>query len=206
MDTSPERARATGRAVGAVLAGGRGRRLGAAKATALLGGRPLISYPLAAVEAAGLEPLVVAKRDSPLPPLDCTKIEEPDSPRHPLCGIVAALRHAGGRPVVAIGCDMPFVPPALLAHLAAAHEPLLAMAADGEPQPFPARYEPRLLPALEAALAEARPLRQTVESLAPRLLGADELSACGDPQRLAFNVNTPADLEEAEALLALKRR
>lgn len=38
--------------LGAVLAGGRGARIGGAKATADLAGRPLISYAVAAVEAA----------------------------------------------------------------------------------------------------------------------------------------------------------
>src|SRR4051812_50149949 len=40
--------------LGAVLAGGRGSRLGGGKAGIQLSGRPLISYPLAAIAAAGL--------------------------------------------------------------------------------------------------------------------------------------------------------
>ena len=53
--------------LGAVLASGRGSRLGGAKATAELGGRPLISYPLVALAAAGIEAVVVAKGDTELP-------------------------------------------------------------------------------------------------------------------------------------------
>ncbi|MDE3070224.1 MAG: NTP transferase domain-containing protein, partial [Acidobacteriota bacterium] len=88
----------------AVLAGGAARRLGGAKATALLGGRPLISYPIAAARAAGFETVVVAKAASPLPEiarLGCEVVTETDERRHPLSGIVAALRHAA-RPVVAL--------------------------------------------------------------------------------------------------------
>ncbi|MGN6816529.1 MAG: molybdenum cofactor guanylyltransferase, partial [Solirubrobacterales bacterium] len=48
--------------LGAVLAGGRGSRLGGAKAWVELGGRPLYSYPLAAIEAAGLDPVVCVKQ------------------------------------------------------------------------------------------------------------------------------------------------
>ena len=56
----------------AVLAGGRGRRMGAPKALAELGGAPLIARPLAAAAAAGLDAVVVAKagtrcRRSPCP-------------------------------------------------------------------------------------------------------------------------------------------
>ena len=53
----------------AVLAGGRGRRMGASKATVALAGEPLISRPLAAARAAGLEAVVVAKPDTALPEL-----------------------------------------------------------------------------------------------------------------------------------------
>jgi molybdopterin-guanine dinucleotide biosynthesis protein A len=192
----------TGRAVGAVLAGGRGSRLGGAKALVELAGHPMIDHPLAAVEAAGLEAVVVSKRSSKLPPLGVPVLREPDRPRHPLSGIVAALRHVGGRPLVAIGCDMPFVSAALLAWLASAPEPLVVPSLGGEPQPLPARFDDALLPPLEDALASAAPLRRTVESLQPRLVAEDELARFGDPRRLCFNVNTPEDLETAERLLA----
>jgi molybdopterin-guanine dinucleotide biosynthesis protein A len=49
-----------------VLAGGRGSRLGGAKAIADLAGRPLIAYPLDALTAAGLGPFIVAKPNTPL--------------------------------------------------------------------------------------------------------------------------------------------
>ncbi len=189
------------RAVGAVLAGGQGSRIGGSKALAELAGRPLISYPHAAVEAAGLEPLVVAKPDSELPPLSCRVIREPARPRHPLCGIVAALRAAEGRAVVVVACDMPLVDPALLAHLAAATDPLLVPVLDGCPQPLHARYGAELRPQLEMALEREEPLRRTVDSLAPRLLDEEEVAGFGDPRRLLLNVNTPADVEAAERLL-----
>ena len=198
--------RGSGAAVGAVLAGGRGSRIGGAKALARLGGRPLISFPLAAVEEAGLEPLVVAKPDSELPPLRWPTIREVPVPRHPLCGIVAALRHAGERPVVAVGCDMPFASPALLRWLGSAPEPLVVPRAEDSLQPLPARYDSALLPALEGALAAERAVRGTLEALSPRIVGEAELARFGDPRRLCFNVNTRADLRRAEQMLAAPGR
>jgi molybdenum cofactor guanylyltransferase len=183
-------------ALGAILAGGRGSRIGGSKATVELAGRPLISYPLAAVERAGLEPVVVAKRDSQLPPLSCAVIHEPERPRHPLCGIVAALHHAEGRPLVVVACDMPFVSAGLLAWLASLPEPLAVPLLDGGPQPLLARYDGALLPALETALVDEGPLRRTVESLGARFLVEAELARFGDPRLLCFNVNTPGDLEQ----------
>jgi molybdopterin-guanine dinucleotide biosynthesis protein A len=186
---------------GAVLAGGRGSRLGGAKATAELAERPLISYPLAALAAAGIEAFVVAKPSTDLRGLDEVEmVTEPEEPTHPLAGIVAALRHAGG-PLVIVGCDFPFAPPALLRALAEAPEPLLVPAPGGDPQPLMARWSPELLPRLEAALEREEPLRRTVASLAPRLLDDTELARFGDPARAFFNVNMPADLGTAQALL-----
>jgi len=189
-------------ALGAVLAGGAGRRLGGAKATVELAGRPLIEHPLAALRAARIEAVVVAKPRTPLPPLDCEIVREAEEPRHPLLGIVAALRRAAGRPVVAVACDMPLVPAALLDHLASARDPLLVAAPGDRPQPLLGRYAAELLPDLEAALPREEPLRRTVALLSPRLLGTRELSRFGDPERMLVNVNDEADLRRASALLA----
>lgn len=189
-------------ALGAVLAGGLGSRLGGAKPGTELGGRPLIRYPLEAVEEAGLEPLVVAKADTKLPPLACRVLREPDLPRHPLCGIVAALREAGERPVVAVGCDMPFLDAGLLAWLGAAAEPLVVPLVGSRLQPLLARYDPVLLPRLEAAMARGEPLQRAVEALRPRLVSEPDLARFGDPRRLCLNVNDRAGLEQAEALLS----
>jgi molybdopterin-guanine dinucleotide biosynthesis protein A len=188
-------------AIGAVLAGGAGTRLGGAKATTELAGRPLIEYPIAAAEAAGLEPLVVAKPDSELPPLSVEIVREPEEPRHPLCGIVAALRCAAERPAVVVGCDMPFLSPALLSWLASTREPLVVPVLGGRPQPLLARYDASLLPELEMALAAEEPLGRTVDSLRPRLLPERSVARFGDPQRLGLNVNAPADIELAKRLL-----
>jgi molybdopterin-guanine dinucleotide biosynthesis protein A len=200
---------------GAVLAGGRGSRLGGTKPTVELGGRPLISYPLAALAAAGLDAFVVAKaagelRDRPsapttggrtTAPAEIEVLVEPAEPTHPLAGIVAALRHAG-RPLVVLACDFPFAPPALLRALAEASEPLVVPAPGGNPQPLMARWTPELLPPLEDALAREEPLRRTVAALVPRLLEDAELKPFGDPMRTFLNVNTPADLRAAEAIAA----
>jgi molybdopterin-guanine dinucleotide biosynthesis protein A len=205
---SPTRA---GAALGAVLAGGRGSRLGGAKATAELAGRPLISYPLGHLAAAGLDAFIVAKPSTELPAFAAspaaddapeqrpTVVTEPERPLHPLAGITAALRHAG-RPLVVLGCDFPFAPPTLLRFLADAAEPLVVPAPRGAPQPLVARWSSTLLPALEDALEREEPLRRTVAALRPRLLGDSELAAFGDSAHTFFNVNTPADLRDAAAI------
>lgn len=185
-----------------MIAGGHGRRIGGAKATVELAGRALISYSLAAIEEAGLQPLVIAKPDTELPPLRCPVIREDHEPRHPLCGVLTALELSEPSPLVILSCDMPFVPAALLAWLAAQPEPLVAPALDGRILPFPGRYQGSLRAGLEAALAEESSMHSALSRLSPRLLGTGELTAFGDPARICLNVNTASDLAHAEALLS----
>jgi molybdopterin-guanine dinucleotide biosynthesis protein A len=179
----------------AVLAGGMARRIGGAKAAVGLCGRPLISYPLAAAREAGLEAVVVAKRASGLPALRVRVIREPEDVHHPLCGIVTAL-HATGAPVVAVGCDMPFVSGALL-RLVAGAPGAAAARVEGRLQPLPARYTPADLPVLEDALARESSLRSTLARLAPGVLEEHELDLLGAPERLCFSVNDERDLLRA---------
>jgi molybdenum cofactor guanylyltransferase len=188
--------------LGAILAGGRATRLERPKATALLGGLPLLEYPLRALEAAGIEAVVVAKRDTPLPPAAAPVWEEPDEPVHPLLGIVTALEQSGGRAVLASACDLPFVSPGLVASLAGLSAPLAVPKIGNRLQPLLARYTHGLLPKLRAALDRRVPLQQTVAALDPLVVEEHDLAAFGDASRLFFNVNTPADLERAEAILA----
>ena len=82
--------------VGVVLAGGLGRRLGGDKAIVELEGRPLVRYPVEALHELCDDVVVVAKRDTMLPPLAgaAELWIEPDEPRHPLTGVAHALRLA----------------------------------------------------------------------------------------------------------------
>jgi len=185
--------------VGVILAGGLGRRLGGAKATARLGGQPLISYPLAALRSALAEVAVIAKAGTELPPLTgATVWIEPPEPSHPLLGIVHALGLAGGRGVLVCAADMPFVTGALVARVAGTDPqgaPAVVPTCGGELQPLLALY----LPAAAAALARGaidagRPLRAEVAAIGPRLVEVDD-------ERAFFNVNTPADLQRAAEML-----
>jgi molybdopterin-guanine dinucleotide biosynthesis protein A len=198
---SPGRERS---ALVAVLAGGRGRRAGGAKALVELDGRPLISYPLRAASTAGLPALVVAKRDSALPALEVPVLREPDHPRHPLCGVVAALRSVEDerRPVLAVGCDMPFLSADLLRWLALRPGDAVGLEVGGELAPLPALYRAVQLPRLELDLARDRPLRATLAGTAAELVAEQELRRFGDPARLCFSVNDANDLALARRWLA----
>jgi molybdopterin-guanine dinucleotide biosynthesis protein A len=188
----------------AVLAGGRGERIGGAKANAHLAGRPLISYPLQAGREAGLETFVVAKRDTSLPSLEQQIVSEPDEPAHPLRGMLSGLDFATARSpapaVLFVGCDMPFLTADLLRSLAALDGAVLAEVG-GRLQPLPARCEPRHRAELSRALDARLSLRAALGALAPRVLAAAELSRFGVPERLFASVNTRSELAAAERAL-----
>ena len=182
--------------LGAVLAGGAATRLGGAKATVELAGRPLISYSLQALAQAGVTAVVVAKESSDLPPLEAEVVTEPDEPRHPLAGVVAALKHAGSRGALVLPCDVPFVSPMLLRVLGSA-ETTTAVRSGNRIHPLIAFYADDDLERLELAVERGDSATAALESLEPDWIDAIE--------RETFNVNTPDDLARAEDLLRQPR-
>lgn len=177
--------------IGAVLAGGAGSRLGGAKPTALLAGRPLVSYPLAALGEVCERVAVVCKPATVLPELDgAERWDEPETPQHPLTGIVHALETAGA-PVLVCAADMPFVTPDACRTLleATGSTPAVVASAGGVSQPLFALYAPAALELLRAAPADAA-LTATVESLRPARVAL--------PAAVVRSVNTPAELAGAE--------
>jgi molybdopterin-guanine dinucleotide biosynthesis protein A len=186
--------------IGVVLAGGRGRRMGGAKAIVELAGRPLICYPLEALAAALDEVAVLAKADTELPSLPGATIwVEPQPHHHPLVGISQALALAGGRPVLVCAVDLPLVTPELVRRLAAEDPggaPAVLASSRGAVQPLLGCYRPRALALLGPALD--RPLRELVAAIKPRLLEVD------DPDVL-LNVNEPRELPRAAAALERRR-
>lgn len=189
--------------VGVVLAGGASRRFGSAKSAALLAGRPLIEYPIAAMREAGLPVIVAAKADNDIRPLigETPLLVEPDEPRHPLRGIVSALEHAGGA-IVVCACDMPFVSASVVGMLARLDDPVAVAEVGGMPQPMLGRYDHSVLPLLQAALEQEQSVRRTLIDAGARLFGHQALAPYGDPELLVFDIDTPADLEQAEQRLA----
>ncbi len=183
----------------AILAGGLGSRLGGGKAAATLAGRPLLDHALAAAVATGIPVAIVAKPSTVLPSLDMALVLEPEQPVHPLTGLVAALEASPAEAVLALACDMPFVPAPLLSWLAALPDAAM-LRADGRLHPFPGRYPAGSLPALREGLERKRPLRDVLSALGPREIGDQELRRFGDPARICFNVNDAADLAAAEAM------
>jgi len=186
--------------VGVILAGGAGRRIGGSKALVKLHGRPLISYPLAAMREALGDFAIVAKADTELPSLPGVTVWiEPDVPRHPLVGITQALGLAAGRPVLVCASDMPLLTAAAISQIARASLSSAARAvvarSHGRLEPLLGCYQPGAVEHLAGAPLRGRlAVREAVAALDPLLVEMD------DPEVL-FNVNTPDDLLQAAAML-----
>jgi molybdenum cofactor guanylyltransferase len=187
------------RPVGAVMAGGLGRRIGGDKAIVELEGRPLLLYVLEALHEVCDDVAVVAKRDTMLPPLagSADLWIEPDLPRHPLAGVAHALRLAAGRPVLAVAVDLPCMDGSTL-RLIAETPPGGAAAVvprvHGRLQPLCALYTPAALPVLSALADDVR----TTELVAS--MGVREVEP-PDPDAF-LNVNRPEDLIAAAVCLS----
>jgi len=162
----------------------------------------MLSRIVSTVGSAGLEPVVVAKPDSPLPKVDCRVLSEPQEPRHPLTGLLAALRSSAGRGVVAIACDMPLVPASVLNWIGQIEADVAVCEVNGELEPLLGRYSPAVADAIEGALADGMSMRETVRSLDPYVIEESRLARFADPARIVFNVNSPEDVAAAEDLLA----
>jgi molybdopterin-guanine dinucleotide biosynthesis protein A len=185
-------------AVGVILAGGAGRRIGGDKTVVQIDRRPLLHYPLAAMREVLKDVVVVCKEDTVLPDLspEVAIWCEPAAPRHPLYGIACALRNAAGRSVLVCAADMPLVTPATFLALLAA-EPADAPAAvahgAGRLQTVLARYSPAALAVLDA-MGVDEPAARVVARLDPVLVEVSDEET--------FNVNAPEDVLQASALLS----
>lgn len=177
---------------GAVLAGGAGRRMGRDKAFVEVDGGPLV-LRVASQLAAWADRVLVAGGDAPrLAALGLEVVPDARPGEGPLMGIAGALAAARTDLVLFAPCDLPEVPPALVAALLAAAraggDGAVAVAADGRAHPLLAVYHRRLRPLVERLLA-------TGERRARALLDHADLARVPIPPGAEpRNLNTPADV------------
>ena len=196
-------------AIGAILAGGLASRMaGANKAMLDIGGSTVLTRLIARLSP-GVDRMVLNTNGDPglFAGSGLTVIADslPDHPG-PLAGILAALEWAvaegsGTEWVVTVPCDTPFLPADLAERLHAARSrdnAVLACAASaGRTHPVAALWPVTLAPALRQAISEQRVRK--VSRFTDRYSRA--VAEWGtDPVDPFFNVNTAADLAEAQRL------
>ena len=188
----------------AVQAGGQSRRMGRDKGLVELGGRPLISHVLERLRHLADDILVTTNAPQDYAFLGVRLASDSMPGSGALPGLATALEAARGERVMVVACDMPFVRPALMAYLLD-----LAQEADvviprrlGEFEPLLAVYRRICLAPIQASLAagQARVI-SFFPSVRVRSVEAAELESVDPSGRSFFNVNTPDDLRQAEAML-----
>jgi len=187
----------------AVLAGGRGERLGGAtKPLLLVEGRRIIDRQLEVLRPLfGARLVIVANEPGPLRdvvgPIDLIQ-DRVAAGAGPLAGLDAALTYfpADVSAVVCVAGDMPFLQPALLEYLRDAEPaPAIVPRLARGPEPLCARYDRALAPLVTASLAGGqRALQRLIGSVSARFLDEALLRRL-DPELRSFtNINTPEDL------------
>jgi molybdopterin-guanine dinucleotide biosynthesis protein A len=186
---------------GAVLAGGRGLRMGGLDKGLLdYRGKPLIQWALAALRPQVGPLLVVANRNHAAYARHCPHVYADDLPDFPgpLAGMLTALRHAPTELVLCVPVDVPALPADLAQRLRDAWlsgDAPGCSVFDGErAQPLVCLLHRRLAPSLQRALAQG--MRKVREWQAQEGLTVVDFS---DARAGFANLNTPAQLGDDTA-------
>jgi molybdopterin-guanine dinucleotide biosynthesis protein A len=186
----------------AVLAGGEGSRIGGGKPLTKLGGKTLVER---AFERAGnwSNCTVVSLRSADqVEPLGLPWIVDVPGIDGPLAGLASALewaRRQGANALLTIPCDMPFLPDELPQRLIAGIGEMGAAiaASGGNLHPVCGLWRTAALAEISAYCSSGK---RSLQGFA-RHIGFAEVEWPSEPSNPFFNINSPADLATAEALL-----
>ena len=195
------------RIFGVVLAGGRSLRFGGPKVLAPLGGAPMASWGVRALQAAGLRVGVVSNEEGLDTTLGVPVRPDLETGLGPIGGLWTALRWAeerGDDGVLLLGCDMPLVTDALLRTLLAWSDdaPAVVPASSEGLEPLCALYRLACAPAVEQRLhSKDRSLHGLAGAIGAAFITEDALAEVADPGVVFLNVNTAGERDRAERLL-----
>jgi molybdenum cofactor guanylyltransferase len=181
----------------AIVAGGRGSRLsGIPKGLLTYDGRSVLSR-LLDLQALVSEALLVSNDPAPYASFALRTVPDVVPDRGAPGGLHAALVHARTQWVLAVGCDMPFITPAvaeLVLSVRAADEQIVAFEINGRLEPLLALYNSDIAAAWGAALSSQPSFRDLFQLFPVRLLSEKMLRSVDPSMRAIVSINTPADL------------
>jgi molybdenum cofactor guanylyltransferase len=202
----PESAPGAPRLTGAILAGGFSRRLGQDKVALRLGGKPLALWVNEALAPLVATSWLITNQPLAHQSLGLPLMTDLRPFQGPAGGLITALFYARTPWVLAAAVDNPFLAPALLGALAArashTSRPAVVCRSPRGLEPFPGLYAVRLLPALQNFLQTDRRPTRFLDACRPQVVSETEVLALDPEGRSFFNLNTPQDLQRAEAWLA----
>jgi molybdopterin-guanine dinucleotide biosynthesis protein A len=183
-----------------LLAGGKSSRMGRPKALLPFGGEPLIVHIVRALERMFADTVIVAAPEQQLPDLPATLVRDEVAYQGPVGGIYYGLKAATGKFCFVTSCDVPFLNPSLISHLASqiSHYDVVVPFWEDRFQPLHAVYRTSVLPLLKEQLdrGELRPV-YLFDKVETCKIEEDAIRRF-DPEGLSFfNMNTPDDYERA---------
>jgi molybdenum cofactor guanylyltransferase len=188
----------------AILAGGRGRRLGGRdKASLSIGGQRLLDRQLAALAPVASRVFIVGGPAERSGERGVRVVDDLVPEAGPLGGVYTALRTAHTPRVLVIACDMPFLTARFLEFLGTAgHGYDVVLPRDGRGlHPLCAAWSTSAAPVVERLLGEGvRAVRGALEALRLHIIEENALGAFDPDGRLLHNINTPDDLARALTL------
>jgi len=202
----PECALGAPRLTGAILAGGFSRRLGRDKVALQLGGKPLALWVNEALAPLVTSSWLITNQPLAHQSFGLPLLTDLRPFQGPAGGLATALFWARTPWVLAAAVDNPFLASALLAALATragqTSRPAVVCQSPRGLEPFPGVYSVRLLPALKNFLQTDRRPTRFLEICRPLVIAQTEVLALDPDGQSFFNLNTPLDLQRAEAWLA----
>jgi molybdopterin-guanine dinucleotide biosynthesis protein A len=186
---------------GAILAGGRARRLGGLDKGALpIGERSILDRQLEVLRTLTPHILVVGHDDPRYREAGASVVMDRIAGAGSLGGLYTALMAAPTQQTVVMACDMPFLTASFLAHLAARGAGVdAAIPRDARGwHPLAAAWSRSAAPRLRARIdAGALRIVDVIAELDVREIGPDELAPFDPDGRLLVNINTPDDYARA---------
>ena len=190
----------------AIIAGGRGRRLGGLdKSELVIGGRRIIERQLAVLGRVVPHVFVVTDDHHRFRTAGLRVCGDRLPGAGPLGGLHTALTRAPGRRILVVAGDMPFLSAAFLRHVAARapHADAVVPRNAAGLQPLCAVYDRGCAEVIRGRIERGqRRLVDLAGCLRVTEVGPDEVAAFNPDGMLLFNVNTRADHERAMAAAA----
>lgn len=189
---------------GVLLAGGKSRRMGEDKRFILVGQQTLFARSCAVLRELFEEVYVVIAQDSPALQAEAPVVRDLVPDCGSLGGLYTGLRLAQTQHIFLAACDMPFLNPDVIRHMAQLkeHADIVISRWETRLQPTHAVYGRNCLPVIEEMMTlHNRKIHSMIghPALRVRVITETEIRQIDPDGRSMFNINTPSDLEQARS-------